>query len=185
MRTQSKWTTQVAIVSLGVVVCLAFSIWYFLIPRMGDRVVDVYEADNGVFRIRVTAYAEKRGFVSGAYYLFQCSSKSVDDWRKIMVFRHDDAIPIRRDQIHFLAASSAYLFMGWMYAVTVDGGKSWSVWNAEEDLVGWRCCNYEYLQGVDLGRDGNGIMHLDTNRDVGVKLRCLYTQDYGRHWGPR
>ena len=73
----------------------------------------------------------------------------------------------------------------WMYAVTTDAGKSWSVWDAARDLPGWQCCDYVYIQAIDLAVDGTGTMAVDTERDVGVNVSELQTHDHGQHWSAR
>lgn len=99
-----------------------------------------------------------------------------------MTFRHDDPVAIPRDQIRFLSDQVAYAFMGWMYAVTTDRGRTWSVWNAERDIPDWRCCNYKYLHQVDIDQNGAGVMTLDPIDEHGGTMLRLHTQDYGRHW---
>ena len=99
-----------------------------------------------------------------------------------MTFRHDDSVSIPREQVRFVDIQIGYVFMGWMYAVTTNGGDTWSVWNAEKDLPGWECCNYGLIQDVSINSQsmGNMILHPIPGRRGEVPL--LKTWDYGRHW---
>ena len=98
-----------------------------------------------------------------------------------MTFRHDDPVPINRDGIAFLDDEIGYVFMGWKYAVTTDGGSTWHVWSADKDLPGWECCNYQLIQDIRIGPEGKGTMKLNRlpHRQGEAEL---YTEDYGRHW---
>ena len=155
-------------------------------PKKSTRVIERYETTNdGTFRIRVTSYAEDNGgFVPGAYYVFESSQGGATDWHEVITFRHDDRNPIPRHQIIFLDNKIAFLFMGWMYAVTKDGGATWNTWTAEKDLSNWECCNYQLIQSVNLQLSGTGIMTLDTTRGRRGVVPELRTNDYGEHWAP-
>jgi hypothetical protein len=153
-------------------------------PRPSAKVNEFWETAKGPLKIRVTAYAEENGgFVGGAYYVFQSAKVGSDDWSEIMTFRHDDPVPIPRDQVRFSNDQIAYLFMGWMFAVTIDGGQSWTVWNATKDLPHWQCCNYRLIQDVTIAVDGTGLMKLNPIPDRRGEVAELHTTDYGHTWG--
>jgi hypothetical protein len=152
-------------------------------PRRGEKINERWETSNEIFKLRVTSYAEENGgFVGGAYYVFESASVGSDEWRKIMTFRHDDPIPIPRDQVRFLRDKTAYVFMGWMYAVTIDGGSSWFVWDARKDLPNWQCCNYRLIKSVWIAADGAGTMTLNPIPQRPGEVPEVHTEDYGRHW---
>jgi len=135
------------------------------------------------FTVRISAYPEKNGgLVAGAYYRFESRSSDRKDWVTVMQFRHDDPVPIPRENAKFLNSDTAFVFMGWKYAVTTDGGKHWHVWNAEKDLAGWSCCNYGLIQQLELSQDGNGKMILNTIPGRHDEVAELVTSDFGRHW---
>ena len=102
-----------------------------------------------------------------------------------MLFRHDDPVPIPRQQVRFANNDTAYVFMGWMYAVTTDSGKTWSLWNAEKDLQGWQCCNYGLIIDVVMLPDGSGTMSCNAIPKRAGEVAQLETHDFGRHWMPR
>src|ERR1051326_3412453 len=117
-----------------------------------DSLITRWETANQTFRIRVSEYAERGPMPtpSGAYYVFESAPLHSGDWNHITTFRHDDQIGIPRDQVRFVHDNIGYVFMGWMYAVTMDGGATWHVWNAEADLPNWQCCNHGLIK--EIGR---------------------------------
>lgn len=175
-----------------VVVALLFGIllaanWQIALMVLGPRIgpiVESWETSNQTFRIHVDARQETNAFLPGAYYVFRSASAGSDDWHDIMTFRHDDLVAIPRDQIRFLNDHVGFVFMGWMYAVTTDGGVNWSVWDAGKHLPNWQCCNYGLINDVHLEADGTGQMSLDPILKRSGEVPALQTKDYGRHWNP-
>ena len=144
---------------------------------------ETWTDESGTFPIRATAYHEtESGPVPGAYYKFESGDAAKNHWREIATFRHDDPLPIPREQVRRVNDGVAYLFMGWMYAVTTDGGKSWSVWNAERDLPAWQCCNYRLIGDVALNADGTGTMTCNVIDSARGEVPKLLTRDFGRTW---
>lgn len=151
-------------------------------PRMG-KVSETWETTNKTFKIRVTKRTEENGgFVAGAYYVFQSTVAGSNEWKEIMTFRHDDPNPIPREQIRFLDDQVGYAFMGWMYAVTTDGGQTWFVWDAKKDLPNWECCNYSLISEINIAHGGTGTMTLNPIQGRRGEVPELHTKDYGRHW---
>lgn len=169
--------------ALLVLALCAIAAGYFATTSPTGEVVDRWQTQGGDLRIRVEK-REEQGWLPGAHYVFQ-SSRSKEPWREIMTFRHDDPVPIPRDNIRFVNNRVAFVFMGWMFAVTPDGGSNWFVWNAQTDLPNWTCCNYGLIKDVSILADGDGTMTLkviDGRR--GEEVPVLETTDYGRHWTP-
>ena len=166
-------------------VAVAFAVAYVYVrPRAGD-IIEAREAETATQRVRIEAREEICGgyCLPGAYYAFLSSARdSSGRWRKIMTFRHDDPVPIPRDNIHFVGDRIAYVFMGWMYAVSTDNGTNWTVWNAQEELPEWECCNYGRVKSVDLAADGTGTMTLKTIPDRNGEVPALFTTDFGKRW---
>src|SRR5712692_9423507 len=126
-------------------------------PRQSEKINERTEVSNNVFKIRVTAYAEENpGFIGGAYYVFESAPSSSNDWRKITTVRSDDPVPIPRQQIRFVSNLVGYVFMIWMYAVTTDGGVTWNVWNAFDELPQWR--DHSAIDQIQINPDGTGSM---------------------------
>ena len=170
------------VIAITALIALCAISYMYIRPYHGE-ITETYETSNHAFRVRVNRHAEENGgFVGGAYYVFQSAPTGSDQWRDIMVFRHDDPNPIPRDQIRFVSESAGYAFMGWMYAVTTDAGASWSVWDAQRDLPKWQCCNYGLVSDVKLEADGAGAMRLNPIPGRSGEVPELRTNDYGKHW---
>jgi hypothetical protein len=166
-------------IALAALLIVACNCSVFSGPRMGD-ITESFETSNHTFRLRVDRHAEVGGFLNGAYYVFRSAPVGSDSWHDIMTFRHDDPNPIPRDQVRFVNERVGFVFMGWMYAVSTDGGVTWSVWDAHRDLKS-QCCNYGLVQDVHLEPEGTGTMTLHVIPDRG-EVPKLRTNDYGRHW---
>lgn len=149
--------------------------------RQDQKINERWEAGNDTFKVRVTAYAEENGgFVAGAYYVFESAPVGSDNWREIITVRHDDPVPVPRQQIRFVNDQIGYVFMVYQYAVTTDGGTTWFTWNIIEGLPNWRR-NRAAIRDVQITPGGTGTMILApfTNQP---EVTELYTRDYGQHW---
>jgi hypothetical protein len=180
-RFKPRWRSWLAVCSvlLGVIASLT---WYMR-PGPAERPSEVVEIPGPTFTVRISSYPEKNGgFVAGAYYRFESRSSDRKDWLTVMQFRHDDPDPIPRQNVRFLNSDVAFLFMGWKYAVTTNGGKHWRVWNAEKDLAGWQCCNYGLIKEVELSQNGNGKMIMNPISGRRGEVAELFTSDFGDHW---
>ena len=171
----------VSVAALAALVSVATSCKILSGPHMGD-ITESFETSNQTFKLRVDRHAEVGGFgPAGAYYVFRSAPVGSDAWHDIMTFRHDDPNPIARDQVRFVNDQVGFVFMGWMYAVSTDGGASWSVWDSARELPKWQCCNYQLIQNVNIESDGTGTMSLHVIPDHGDVPR-LRTKDFGHHW---
>jgi hypothetical protein len=148
------------------------------LPAPGKgKAIDVWETSHEGLAIRVTALAEKGTFLAGTYFVFE-SANNGRQYREVMTFRHDDRPAIPRENVRFISGREAYAFMGCLYAVTVDGGNAWHVWDAERDLPTSQSRFYRVIESVDIGAKGEGVMRL---RLIDTTF-SLYTTDYGVHW---
>lgn len=145
------------------------------------KMFDNWESGNTKFQIKITGY-EEGVWTGGANYVFQSASVGSDEWHHIMTVRQDDPVPIPRDQTHFMNDQIGYVFMRWMYAVTIDAGSTWHVWNLEKDLPNWECCNYGVIKDVSIAPDGTGRMKLDAVPGRSGEVPELHTRDFGQHW---
>ncbi len=150
-----------------------------------DRFIEKWETTNQGFNVRVISFEWEKVTPPGTYYAFQVCGIDEDDRERchhIMTIRQDEVVPIPRQQIRFINDRIAYIFMGWKYAVTVDGGESWSVWDAEEELPGWKCCDSTLIRDVAIFPDGSGMMNLNQTLKNSAENLILQTKDYGQHW---
>ena len=146
-------------------------------------VLETWEASSYGITVRAIAYELKDVDPPGIYYTFESPEEGSDSWRVIMTFRRDEQIPIPRDQVRFVDDKIAYIFMGPMYAVTINGGHTWSVWDAERDFPGGEeCCSEAIIQEVSLKPNGEGVMTLRPNMADNTNIINLYTKEYGKHW---
>lgn len=154
-------------------------------PSPVKQPTEVAEIPGPAFTIRISAFPEENGgVVSGAYYRFESRPSDGKNWVTAMEFRHDDPVPIPKQNVRFLSTRSAFVFMGWKYAVTTDGGNHWQVWNAEKDLAGWRYANYGLIKEVELEQNGAGKLILNPIVGHPGEVPVLVTSDFGAHWRP-
>ncbi|MGH9875193.1 MAG: hypothetical protein ACRD9S_22285 [Pyrinomonadaceae bacterium] len=171
------------LVLIAVLIVLSCALYALFSFRRG-KVIESWQTGNDVFAIRVTAHSERLSLpgLGGAYYVFDSSVLGSDRWTEFLVFRHDNSVSIPRDQVRFVTPQVAYVFMGWKYGITTDGGSTWSVWDAEKDLPDWQCCNYSLIRDVRIAPDGTGTMKLNPPSGLDRQVSELQTKDYGRRW---
>ena len=150
-------------------------------PERGN-LISQWETQNNAFKIRISEYEEKGALLNGAYYVFESAPLNLDSWKHIMTFRHDDQVGIPKDKTRFVGEQIGYTFMGWVCAVTKDGGATWAVWDAKKDLADWQCCNYALIGDLSISQEGKGVMRLDPIRERTGEVPELRTTDYGQHW---
>jgi len=146
------------------------------------KVLEQWETANATFRVRVTAYEEKALIIPGAIYVFQSALVGSEKWQEIMALEFDDPVPIPREHVCFVDHRTAYAFMGETYAVTTDGGQTWTQWNSEAALKDRADVLSRSIMKVDLSSDGSGRMQLYEHPDQKGAVPILRTQDYGRNW---
>lgn len=158
-------------------------LYFLLAPKRGE-IIERWQSGNDAFKIRVTAYSETPSLpgLGGAYYVFESANVGSDNWGEVFTFRHDTPVEIPREHVRLVSGQVGYTFMGWMYAVTTDGGASWSVWDARKDLPHWECCNYNLIKEVDVAPSGAGTMILNPLPTRRGEVPSLHTEDFGRHW---
>jgi len=181
-----NWLTMMSKIKKAVtgvlfVILLLCLVVIFTTRQWKGRELERWEVGNGVFRVRVTSYEASSFLLSGMYYQIE-SSNEEGKWSAVLSFRDDDQRLIPRDQIKLLDSRIGYAYVGWVYAVTTDGAKTWSIWNAEKDLPDWQCCNYKLVKEVQLSADGNGKMILHPIPMRRGEVPELHTVDFGRHW---
>ena len=162
----------------------AFSVLLLLLlPPWKGRRLETWETTNATLKIRIDRHAEANGwFVPGAYYVFQSSAPGSDEWGEVMTFRHDDPVDIPREQVRFAGERVAYVFMGWMYAMTADGGRSWRVSEMSDFLPSGEKCLYQCIEDIWIESDGTGEARLQVKASSGYRTRVLKTDNYGRSW---
>jgi hypothetical protein len=149
------------------------------------KIIEVWNTSNGTFKIEAIAYELKGVEPRGIFYAFSCplpDTNVTGYLDEFMTIRNEKLEMIPRDQVRFVSDQIGYVFMGWIYAVTTDGGKTWSTWDAEKDLPNWQCCDSQLIQNVNIMTEGLGVMTLKLNSWKENENVTLYTKDYGKHW---
>lgn len=152
-------------------------------PHSERVIIETSEISGPAFKVRITKY-ELGGDVEpkGMYYAFESVLAESDSADMVFIIQQNQPVDIPRQQVQFINAQVGYVFMGWIYAVTADGGKTWQKWDAERELPNWQCCDTGLIQKVDVGLDGIGSMTLKPNPQRPEEVLTLRTTDYGQHW---
>ena len=155
-------------------------LWIARQPTQGE-VVGQCSVQAEKFVLRVTAKREIGIImpVPGTYYTYEYQLPATDGWHTIAIFRHDDEIKDPCSQINSLNSSTTTFFIGWIYGVTTDSGKTWSIWNAETDLAAWQPVDYQFIRSIHIDKDGMGVMLVNTEKFPSGQL---VTEDYGKTW---
>lgn len=153
----------------------------FLPPSKGE-VLETWKTANTPFNIRIDRHAEKNGgFVPGAYYVFQSAASDSDAWQEIMTFRHDDPDDIPYEQVRFASDRVAYVYMGWMSAVTIDGGSTWYISKMSDFLSDDEKRVYCWIEDLRLNANSTGEVKINISGSP-HKLKILETNDFGKTW---
>lgn len=183
-----------------------FDVWYSFAPDLtrpnirkkvvlrgstwteGKYNVETREVNWFAGQITVTAYDLYNVEPAGRYYTFGFKTKyqsykgPAEKTRLIFNFRQDEAVLPPMDQVNILNESIAYVYMGWMYSVSLDSGRTWHWWDAERNLPGWKCCDPKLIQSVEIAPDGTGRMIIKPSMERPGGTLSLHTKDYGQHW---
>jgi hypothetical protein len=138
------------------------------------------EKGNSTFSVRVTAYRERRDFaqvLGCAYYVFEAKNRDERAWKQFMIYKYDDPISIDTNGIVLVNERTGYIFMLRKFAVTTNGGISWSIWDAgniQPSKADLSC----RIQTVNIAENGTGAMDMKCNESETV----LSTKDFGVTW---
>ncbi len=146
-----------------------------------NSILDRWQTSNAVFEIRVTEYEEKHFPLSKFRYVFEASRRGSPGWREFMTARTDNDMPIPSKQVRFLSDRAAYLFMMDKYAITTNGGDSWSVWEANQATPNLQYPGQSFIKDVKVEPDGSGILQLAFQLGE-EKVKQFRTEDFGHSW---
>ena len=122
----------------------------------------------------------------GSVLRIQSASSESDKWQEVMRVKGDEPIPIRHEQLGFVAPRIGYGFIGSYYMVTANAGHNWSIWDAQKKLPGdeyqKRLNLSPYIEEIQLQPDGTGRMRLHKYFNDRAQGPDLFTSDYGLHW---
>jgi hypothetical protein len=152
-------------------------------PRAKEKIIDNWETENTPFKIRVRAFEREDIEPPQVYYSFEAVDKKFfSGANRIITFISPNKVEIPKHQIRFVSNKIGYFYMGWMYAVTLDAGHTWSAWDAESDLENWQCCDGQFIEDITLALDGTGKMKIKPIRHSSNYISELFTSDFGKHW---
>ena len=148
-----------------------------------------YNVETHVFpwqpgEIKLTAYDIYNVEPPSRYYTFTVPRK-VNNYETISIIFNillEETVLVNSNQVKILSDKIAYVYLGWMYSVTLDGGKAWHLWDAERNLPGWNCCDSGLIRDVNISDHGNGIMTLRPDPNKPESLIYLHTDDFGQSW---
>ena len=152
--------------------------------REGKYNVETQEFPWQPGKITLTTYDIYNVEPSGRYYTFTVPRKIGDYETTSIIFNIllEEAVPFNSNQVKILSDKIAYVYLGWMYSVTLDGGRAWHLWDAERNLPEWKCCDPGLLREVNISDQGNGIMTLRPDPTKPESLVYLRTNDFGKSW---
>ncbi len=178
----------IAVVTVATIFIIRYW-WLFSLfiigPYIGET-TETWETSNQTFKVRIDKHAEANGgFVPGAYYVYQTAHENSDDWKTIFTQRHDDPNPILHYSVQFINSQIGYAFFGQKFAVTMDTGENWTVWDAWEANKIMQFEQYKLypsIEEVNIESNGYGRMRLYSISNKSVNQPELKTIDYGRTW---
>jgi hypothetical protein len=149
-------------------------------PSASKKVIRTWKPSHKSIKIRAIVYEIPSVNPSRTYYSFQSPEEGSDYWRTVLTFQQEGDILAASDHVRFVNDKIAYIFIGFLFAVTTDGGETWSTWDAGRDLEGIKCFEESRIQEVNIAPNGEGVLFL---RSLGTNsVRTLHTKDFGKQW---
>ena len=143
------------------------------------ELMDSLEMQRHIFKVRGVSYRLPGVTPEGVYHSFEVYSTELGWWQGIISLRLDEPVSLKHNQISFVSNDICFVFVGWKYAVTTDGGKTWTKWDAEDQFINTSCCHSNLIKNVQILPNGEGVMYLNSEQST---YSALYTKDYGKHW---
>ncbi|SRR6266536_346638 len=163
---------------------LGISAWIvkgFLIPGQGP-VIEQWETHNSKFKIRVQRRADLYGLMT-YWYVFQSSRNGAITWREVTRHLHGEPVALPKKQIRFIGEDVGYFFFQLKYAVTVDGGETWKVFDfGNNPSFKPEKLDYSRIADVLIQPDGTGEATMLKYDSRSGQSTLFFTKDYGQHW---
>lgn len=165
--------------------------WAYHQYEVGEQ-YDQCTFEGSLFDVRITAFDARGGFMAdpGAFYRYEVKRPSDWWWREIVMIQFVSE-PIPRDQFRRLSDSCAYFFQYDLFAITRDGGVTWSFRGGASQGFSHPPFSPQqtdpdaYIESLTINSDGTGTLQLQ-NYDY-VKRKPLPSQnfetsDFGITW---
>ena len=137
--------------------------------------------EKSVASVRIKSFTLENTTPSGIFKSFEAQSGSRSDWNPVFTIRTEDTLSPTQDYLHVVNAKTFYIVAHWIYAVTIDNGETWTIWDGMDRLKSLDCCPKDLIQSVKISQEGNGEMIL---KDQTGQASKLFTKDYGKTWKP-
>lgn len=172
---------------VGVISVLVFGCITLLVMfrPLGERgaIYETFETSNNTFKLKMTARYEENVYMPGAYLIYESAPIDSDKWREFLSYRTDDAIPIPRKTFRFLNEQTAYIYLAYDFAVTLDGGRTWKIWKPLFQESNGQS-SYWAITEARVEADGTGqakVENYDEQKKARVALE-IRTEDFGQSW---
>jgi hypothetical protein len=160
---------------------LLWGVFGFILPGQGP-VLQEWETHNSKFKIRVQRRHDLYGLMT-YWYVFQCAENGSIVWHEVMRQLHGEPVALPKDQIRFVSENVAFIFFQLKYAVTVDGGKTWAVFDFGNNAsFKPEQLDYSRIADVDMRADGVGTLTMFRYDSRKGTAPLFITSDYGKHW---
>ncbi len=136
--------------------------------------VEIFE--EGSLRHRWAILDEKR-----CHLRIRSAPLDSEQWRVAATAYYPCAQDVS-DIIWFVSDNVAYVFMQWWYAVTTDGGRTWTTFDVAKNFPDKAYYNSSLIERVAMAPDGTGTMLLRAEGLVDKKPLAIYTGDFGKKW---
>ena len=183
------------VLPLGIIFLAVWAlVWQSAKPNCFDTVQERRQEDwsgNAPYSLRIERRPDNCGYgPSDSYYFFEVRTNGSNEWREVMTYRRHDPLSLRPQWLRAVNERVAYVYLFDRFAVTTDGGRTWAVWSAENDLSDYRRPGADAphrveIESVRLDETGRGLMTLGRTPQTGDAAplaRELVTSDFGRTW---
>jgi hypothetical protein len=156
-------------------------------PRPGE-LRDQWERSNDTFRVRIEVFDEGNRahmFEPGCHIALSSAPAGSSRWRQFGRAYFSRCDQDLKDRVRLVNEQVAYVFMQWWYAVTVDGGASWSTWDVAAHLPGKAFYNPRLIEEVSIKPDGTGAMTLNREGTAQKMPLTLVTNNFGIEWATK
>lgn len=145
------------------------------------KVIEDINKKNELFSVKLEVRNEEGALTPGACYNFT-SKNNLDNHRiKIFSVQFDDIISVNDENISFVSDKVGFVYLGNMFALTMDAGNSWKVWDSEVFLDNYSKINARSIEAVKVSLDGQGEMYLYKHPKDNETI-VLETSNYGENW---
>ena len=173
MRTRKcSISIKIIVINVFILICMFSSSCIFR-----DEVLSEFVEEAETFSIKIKTIFP---FLPSELRYKVLSRKSDGNWEEVFVEEHDDRFEPNSDNILLISSSEAFIFIRRKYAVTIDQGKTWEVFDVKDlDKTVYR------VGLVLIEKDGSGKMHLRCSGKERRFLKKVFTRDFGRSWKTR